>query len=135
MSAAELCPRWPGEKCRTFDCRGCAGYESRTEALRAQAERRLHALVDAAGRLERVRRAEVRELLQRDGVGPQAAGTLARACDSAHAYTRSRCQDVLGMELEAALVDHGPHLFDLHSAWLGEWLPLWRRDEGGKANG
>lgn len=135
MSQAELCPRWPGERCRTFDCRGCAGYETRSEALRAQAERRLHALVDAAGRLERARRAKVRELIEGDGAGAQPPAVLARACDSAHGYVRKRCLDVLRIELEAAFVEHGLHLFDLQNAWLGEWLPLWRRDERSVANG
>ena len=121
MSAAELCPRWAGEKCRLFDCSGCEGYETRADALQAQASRRLHALIGASDELERRRRKRLRDLLGLRPDDEMDEDALEQAADSARAYVHNRCWDALRVELEAALLEHGQHLLDLHDAWLGEW--------------
>ena len=128
MSAAELCPRWAGEKCRLFNCGACEGYETRDDALRAQASRRLHALEGASEELERRRRKRLRDLLGLRPDDEMDEDALEQASDSARAYARDRCWATLRVELEAALLEHGQYLLDLHDAWLTEWAAKWKRE-------
>lgn len=104
MTAPAECPRFHGEHCRSFSCQACEGYDTRADAIQAQAARRLHALAGAASSLERRRARIVRSALRVAGIA------LGRAdfdylLDLVRRDARERAWAEWRVEIEAAVVE------------------------------
>jgi len=131
------CARWPDRARCTFagaSCETCERFESYAQAQSALARHRL-LMLSGAGSLEEDRRRRVVRALLREIGARLDEDALDSAVEDAGAYVHGRCCDMLGIPIDAAVLEHGQHALELEAAWLREWVERWQAQRAGASHG